>query len=166
MCNSKSVFSPCHSTVIPLFLFLSSTPPFSSPHPSPHIYIYIGRRIHRVKMYRGSAYMNNIANANTQDISNICEDRDPEPPSTHTHVYTRTHAYTPTLITEICNFVNKSRPPTCRPRHLPIHGFELIGLDTRPFLLLSERSPRLNKMREEDIFSSTFLFFLFFLRKK
>lgn len=155
---------PLHShPFVPLSLVNSTV--FFSPSLTAYIYIYIGRRIHRVKMYRGSAYMNNIANANTQDISNICEDRDPEPPSTHTHVYTRTHAYTPTLITEICNFVNKSRPPTCRPRHLPIHGFELIGLDTRPFLLLSERSPRLNKMREEDIFSSTFLFF-FFLRKK
>lgn len=71
-------------------------------------------------MYRGSAYMNNIANANTRDISNICEDRDPEPPSTRTHAHTHTHtrAYTPTLITEICNFVNKSDlrlvdPVTC-----------------------------------------------------
>lgn len=72
--------------------------------------------------------MNNIANANTQDIYRtsartailLCS------------IHTRAHL---ALITEICNFVNKSDLRLVDPvttGFLPIHGFELIGdsLDT------------------------------------
>lgn len=68
--------------------------------------------------------MNNIANANTQDISNICEDRDP-PRSIHG----RAHVPTPLpLITEISVTLltnptsDLSTPVTIWPA-----GFELIG---------------------------------------
>lgn len=104
--------SPAHP-----FVPLSHTPPFAVFFHVPRARTYTSEGIHAYtdpKMYRASAYMNNIADANTQDISNICEDRD-------YHRDLLPHL----LITRICNFVNKSDLHSSL-RHLAHPRFELI----------------------------------------
>ena len=104
---------------IPLFLFLTLRRSLFSSTSLAHLERYTHTHTHThthtdLKMYRASAYMNNIADANTQDISNICEDRD----------YVR-DLLPHLLITRICNFVNKSDLHSSL-RHLAHPRFELI----------------------------------------